>query len=194
MDSYITGKTVKRLREKAGLTQNELAEKICVTGKAVSKWETGRGLPDISLIEPLAAALSVSVAELLSGNEAVNANRSANMLKSEIYVCPLCGNVIRTFGEALVCCCGVELPRQSAEQPDDCHVVTVENVEDEIFVTVNHPMTKEHYISFLAYVTHDRFETAKLYPEGAPSARFRKRGRGKLYFFCNRHGLMSINV
>ena len=86
MDSYITGKTVKRLREKAELTQNELAEKICVTGKAVSKWETGRGLPDISLIEPLAAALSVSVAELLSGNEAVNANRSANMLKSEIYV------------------------------------------------------------------------------------------------------------
>lgn len=176
MDSYITGKTVKRLREKAGLTQNELVEKICVTGKAVSKWETGRGLPDISLIEPLAAALSVSVAELLSGNEAVNANRSANMLKSEIYVCPICGNVIRTFGEASVCCCGVELPRQSAEQPDDCHAVTVENVEDEIFVTVNHPMTKEHYISFLAYVTHDRFETAKLYPEGAPSARFRKRG------------------
>ncbi len=78
--------------------------------------------------------LSVSVAELLSGNEAVNANRSANMLKSEIYVCPLCGNVIRTFGEASVCCCGVELPRQSAEQPDDCHAVTVENVEDEIFL------------------------------------------------------------
>ena len=194
MDSYITGKTVKRLREKAGLTQNELAEKICVTGKAVSKWETGRGLPDISLIEPLAAALSVSVAELLSGNEAVNANRAANMLKSEIYVCPICGNVIRTFGEASVCCCGVQLPPLEAEEAGDDHALRVERVENELWVTMEHPMTKEHFISFLAYVTHDRFETAKLYPEGAPSARFRKRGRGKLYFFCNRHGLMSINV
>ena len=194
MDSYITGKTVKRLREKAGLTQNELAEKICVTGKAVSKWETGRGLPDISLIEPLAAALSVSVAELLSGNEAVNANRSANMLKSEIYVCPLCGNVIRTFGEASVCCCGVELPPQSAEQPDDCHAVTVENVEDEIFVTVNHPMTKEHYISFLAYCTDDRFLLRKLYPEGNAETRFFSRGQGTLYWYCNQHGLFSQKV
>lgn len=89
---------------------------------------------------------------------------------------------------------GWSCPDNRPNSPTNCHAVTVENVEDEIFVTVNHPMTKEHYISFLAYVTHDRFETAKLYPEGAPSARFRKRGRGKLYFFCNRHGLMSINV
>ena len=66
-NQYVTGAMIKRLREKRHLTQAELAEKICVTDKAVSKWETGRGLPDISLLEVLAKALGVSVIELLSG-------------------------------------------------------------------------------------------------------------------------------
>lgn len=194
MDSYVTGQTVRRLREKAGFTQSELAERLCVTAKAVSKWETGKGLPDISLIEPISKALGVSVTELLSGNEAVNKNVSANMLKSKIYVCPVCGNIIHTLGEASVCCCGVNLPCLSDEQPDGHHAVTVEKVEDECFVTVDHPMEKGHYISFLAYVTADRFEMIKLYPEGAAHARFRPRGRGILYIYCNRHGLMSVKI
>ena len=78
-NQYVTGAMIKRLREKRHLTQAELAEKICVTDKAVSKWETGRGLPDISLLEVLAKALGVSVIELLSGENITNKNKAAKM-------------------------------------------------------------------------------------------------------------------
>lgn len=72
--------------------------------------------------------------------------------------------------------------------------MTVEHVEDEQFVMVHHPMTKQHYISFLAYVTSDKFQLVKLYPEGNAECRFRFRGMGYLYWYCNRHGLMRQKV
>lgn len=82
MDTYVTGITIKTLREKKGLTQTELAEVLGVSSKAVSKWETAKGLPDISLIEPLANALSVSVMELMTGDTVINKNISSNILRS----------------------------------------------------------------------------------------------------------------
>ena len=97
MDNYITGATIKRLREAKGITQNQLADTIGVSSKAVSKWETAKGLPDISLIEPLSKALGVSVMELISGDTVINKNISSNILRSKFYVCPVCGNVIRSY-------------------------------------------------------------------------------------------------
>ena len=79
INQYITGAMIKRLREQNKLTQTDLASKIFVTDKAISKWETGRGYPDISLIEPLAKALKVSVIELLSGESVINTNKAANI-------------------------------------------------------------------------------------------------------------------
>ena len=194
MENYITGAAIRRLREAKGLTQAQLAEKLDVTDKAVSKWETGKGLPDISLIEVLAAALGVSVMELISGETVINRNVSANMLRSKFYVCPVCGNVLHSMGEALVSCCGVTLTAAEAETADERHNLTVEQVEEEYYVTVEHEMTKQHYISFLALVTSDRMEFQKLYPEGPAACRFRLRGMGKLYLFCNRHGLMVADL
>lgn len=194
MDNYVTGATIKRLREKKEMTQSELADKIGVTAKAVSKWETAKGLPDISLIEPLAAALGASVTELMSGETVVNGNVSANMLRVKLYVCPVCGNVIHSVGEAAISCCGVSLPPLEAEETDVTHQISVETVEHEYYVTVYHEMTKEHYISFIAYVTSDRFELVKLYPEGNAETRFARRGRGFIYYCCNRHGLMKKKI
>ncbi|MBE6962776.1 MAG: helix-turn-helix domain-containing protein [Ruminococcaceae bacterium] len=194
MNHYVTGAVIKRLREAKGMTQAELAEKIDVSPKTVSKWETAKGLPDISLLDPLAAALDVSVMELMSGNTVVNRNVSANMLRSRLYVCPVCGNILHAMGEAVISCCGVTLPPLDAEEADDAHRVTVENVEDEQFVVAHHPMTKQHYISFLAYVTSDKLQLVKLYPEGNAECRFRFRGAGYLYWYCNRHGLMRRKV
>ena len=192
MDSYITSATIKNLREKKGLTQSELAEKIGVSAKTVSKWETAKGLPDISLIQPLAKALGVSVIELMSGDYIVNRNVSCNMMRSKFYMCPLCGNIIHSTGESLVSCCGITLPPLEAEKPDEEHKITVEAVEDEYFVTIDHPMTKEHFITFIAYVTGDRCQFVKLYSEGNAETRLNLRGRGMLYICCNRHGLMKF--
>lgn len=194
MDTYITGQTIKNLREKKGFTQAELADKLGVTDKAISKWETAKGLPDITLIEPLAKALSVSVMELMTGNAVVNKNISSNILRSNFYVCPLCGNIIRTTGNAVISCCGITLPPLEAEDTDDGHSITIEKVEDEKFITVNHDMTKEHFISFVAYLTLDRVQFVKFYPEGNAETRLNFRGRGDLYIYCNKHGLMKKKI
>ena len=193
MENYVTGAVIRRLREAKGLTQLQLAEKLDVTDKAISKWETGKGLPDISLIEPLSAALGVSVMELMSGETVINRNISANMLRSKFYVCPVCGNVLHSMGETVVSCCGISLSPLEAEETDERHAVTTEQVEDEHYVSVSHEMTKQHYISFLAWVTTDQLQMVKLYPEGAAACRFRLRGMGRLYLYCNRHGLMKID-
>ncbi len=194
MDNYITGATVRRLREEKGITQAQLAEQIGVSSKAVSKWETAKGLPDITLIEPLAKALGVSVMELMSGNTVVNKNISSNILRSRFYVCPLCGNIIRSTGETVVSCCGITLPALEAEEVDELHEITVEKVEDEHFITVRHEMTKTHFISFVAYLTSDRVQFVKLYPEGNAETRMQLRGRGYIFIYCNKHGLMKKKV
>ncbi|MBR5321748.1 MAG: helix-turn-helix domain-containing protein [Clostridia bacterium] len=194
MNTYITGTTIKRLREAKGITQTQLAEMIGVSSKAISKWETAKGLPDISLVEVLSQALSVSVMELMSGETVVNKNTSSNILFSKFYVCPVCGNIIHTTGETVISCCGISLPPLEAEDIDDNHSITMENVEDEKFIIVNHPMTKKHYISFIAYVTSDKCNFVKLYPEGNAETRMQFRGRGYLYIYCNKHGLMRKRV
>lgn len=194
MDHYITGAAIKRLREAKRLTQAQLAEQLCVSDKAVSKWETGKGFPDVSLLEPLANALQVSLPELLSGEQVINTNRSANLLRSQFYVCPICGNVLHSMGPAVVSCCGLTLPPLEAEQPDEEHAAQVEVIEHEHYVTVEHPMTKPHYISFLACVTGDRCNFVKLYPEGNAQTRFFIRGHGMLYWYCNHHGLFRQRI
>lgn len=193
-DSYVTGAVIKRLREGKALTQEQLAEKICVSDKAVSKWETGRGFPDISLLEPLAQALGISVIELLSGDCIRNKNRAANMARSRLYVCPVCGNVIQSCGEAVVSCCGITLPAQESELADGEHAIKLELVEDEYFVSVSHPMTKEHYISFVMAVSDQRVQLVKFYPEQGAEARFKIDGVKFLYAYCNRHGLFRLDV
>ena len=142
MDRYVTGDVIRAPRESKKMTQEELAAKLFVSGKAVSKWETGNGYPDISLLEPLAKALDISVIELLSGRYIRNSNRSADMSRGRAYVCPICGNVIQTAGEAVVSCCGITLPPLEPEAPDDGHAIRVEIAEDEYYVTVRHPMTR----------------------------------------------------
>ncbi len=192
MDNYVTGSVIRRLRESKKLTQEELAAKIAVSGKAVSKWETGQGFPDISLLEPLARALDISVIELLSGEDIQNRNPSSDMRKSRFYVCPVCGNVILAAGEALISCCGITLPPLVPETSDPEHEIRAEIAENEYYVSMDHPMTKEHYISFLAAVSDQEVQLMKLYPEQNAEARFAIRRVKKLYAYCNRHGLFEI--
>ena len=194
MNQYVTGAMIRRLREARRITQSQLAERLNVTDKAVSRWETGRGYPDITLIEPLAAALGVSVIELFSGEDVVNTNRGFQMLRAKLYVCPICGNVIQSTGPAIVSCCGITLPALEAEPADDGHPVKIERVEDEYWVRVDHPMSKAHHISFIAAMRDDGCEFTKLYPEGDASARFKIARARFIYCCCNRHGLFRVSL
>ncbi len=193
MNQYVTGTVIKDLREKSGMTQLQLAEKLGVSDKTVSKWETAKGYPDITLLEPIAKAFNISVTELISGNTVFNENVSANTLRSKFYVCPVCKNVIHTMGEAAISCHGIQLMPLEAEETDERHMILIERVEDEYYVRIDHSMTKEHYISFMAAASSDEMKVVKLYPEGGAEARFKIRGVKRIFFYCNRDGLFSID-
>ena len=193
MNQYVTGAMIRELREKKRMTQADLAGVLNVSDKTVSKWETGRGYPDITLLEPIAKAFGISVTELLSGNAVRNMNLSCNMMRSMFYVCPVCGNVIHSMGEAAMTCHGVLLKPCEAEESDGQHPVFIEESDGEYYVRVDHEMTKQHYISFLAAMSQDRIQMVKLYPEGNAEARFRMAGVRRIFCYCNRDGLFRID-
>ena len=194
MGQYVTGSVIRALREKQNYTQKQLADAISVSDKTVSKWETDRGLPDVTLLGPRAKALKVSVAELLSGECVVNRNRSGNLNRMRFYVCPVCGNVIWSVGEGAFSCCGITLPPLEAEPAGENHAIRVERMDDEWYVSLDHPMSKNHFLSFMAYVTTDRVDFRKLYPEQSPEARFLMQGHGMVYVYCNHHGLYQTRI
>lgn len=194
MNQYVTGAIIRELREKNHLTQAELAEILFVSDKTVSKWENAKGYPDVTLLEPIAKVFGISVAELLAGKAVSNVNVSANMLRSRFYVCPVCGNVIHCMGEAAIHCHGVLLAPAQAEETNENHMVFIEGVEDEYFVRIDHEMTKQHYISFIAALSPDNIQLVKLYPEGNAEARVKMRAVRQILFYCNRDGLFKVNV
>lgn len=194
MNQYVTGAVIRQLREKNNLTQAELAEKLHVSDKAVSKWENGKGYPDVSLLEPIAGVFGVSLAELVSGRTVNNMNVSANMLRSKFYVCPVCGNAIHSMGEAVIHCHGIQLTPAQPEETDEDHKSFIEGVEDEYYVRIEHDMTKRHYISFIAALSMDKIQMVKLYPEGNAEARFKVNSVKRILFYCKRDGLFSMDV
>ena len=194
MNQYVTGTVIRELREKNKMTQLQLAEKLGVSDKTISKWETGKGYPDITLLEPIAEAFGVSVTELISGKAISNVNVSANMLRSKFYVCPVCGNIIHSMGEAVIQCHGVQLLPCQAEEADEMHQIRIERDADEFYVHIDHEMTKKHYITFIAALSGDRLQLTKLYPEGSAEARFKVNGVRKIMYYCNRDGLFQMKV
>lgn len=194
MDQYVTGTIIRKLRESKHMTQSELADRLNVSDKAVSKWENGKGYPDISLIQPLADVLGISVIELLQGEAVINTNRNFNMRNIKFYICPVCGNVIVSSGEAMISCCGITLMPAEAEEADEEHTASIEPVEDEYYVHVNHPMTKNHFISFIAAIGDSGYDIMKMYPEGTADCRFKRSGTRYICYYCNRDGLYKVPV
>lgn len=191
---YLDGSAIKQQRESRGMTQRQLSERLSVSDKTVSKWETGRGLPDIGILPELASALGVSLTELMTGKMVTNRNRAANLLKLGFYVCPVCGNVIYALGEGSYSCCGISLPRLESEPADGAHAISAERDDGEYYVRLDHDMSRSHYLSFVAYVTTGSIQLVKLYPEQEAECRFAIRGSGLLYVCCNRDGLFVRRI
>ncbi len=188
MDCGKIGGLIGRLRRERGMTQRELADRLQVTDKAVSKWERGLGCPDVSLLTDLSAALGVDLSALLAGDLPPEDDAGGNMKKAKYYVCPQCGGITMTTGEGSLSCCGRTLaaltPRKAAGEK-----LAVEKVEDEWFITSDHPMTKDHHISFVALATGDRVQLIRQYPEWDLQVRIPACGHGTLLWYCTEHGL-----
>ena len=189
MDCKKIGKLIRELREEKAMTQKQLAEVLGVSDRAVSKWERGAGCPDISLLADLAAALSVGLQSLLSGELVGQDEVRGNMKQAKYHVCPRCGNLLLATGDAAVTCCGRSVePLEPIKAPEE-EQLQVELVEDERFLTTSHPMEKGHYIAFVAFVTGDSIYLQRLYPEWDLQVRIPARGHGTLLWYCTEHGL-----
>ena len=191
MDLNKNGKLLCDLRKSKGMTQKQVAEKLGIMPKTVSKWETGHGFPDVSTVSLLAEILGVSEKTILSGEMSQNMEESGNMKRTKFYVCPHCGSFMQATGSSRVVCCGKQIEPLMAVSVDNEHTLKVSEIEDDFYIEFNHEMTKEHYISFVSYVRFDRVLTVKLYPEQNAEVRFPRMYGGKIYFYCSKHGLFE---
>ena len=189
MDCRKVGNLIYKLRKEKNMTQKQIADLMNISDKTISKWERGKGCPDISLLLELSQILGVGIEQILSGEINLNELVGGNMNKLKFYVCPQCGNLITSTSNATISCCSKILEELVAKKAEQDHKLDIEPVEDELYVTTKHEMKKEHYISFIAYVKGDRALITKQYPEWDMQFRFRKSGHGKLYFYCTNHGL-----
>lgn len=194
MDCSKIGKLIFSLRKEQRLTQKQLADRINISDRTISKWERGLGCPDVSLLHELSDALNVNVEKILTGDLETNGADGGNMKRIKFYVCPTCGNILTATGEAEISCCGRKLNALLPKPSDEEHRLHVETVEDDYYITFSHEMEKSHYLNFIAYVSYDRFLFIRLYPEQGSEARLPKLTGGKFYFGCSRHGLWVQDI
>ena len=194
MNREKVGSLIYKLRKEKNMTQKQMADLLNISDKTVSKWERGLGCPDVSILTNLSKIFDINIEKILLGDLEPNDVNGGNMKRIKFYVCSNCGNIITSTGEGEISCCGRKLKAEVPTIIDDNHKISVEEVENDYYVEIDHEMTKEHYISFVAYVTYDRVLLVKLYPEQSPTVRFPrlcgKFERGKFYIYCNQHGLL----
>lgn len=191
MDQMKTGGLIRTLRRRRGLTQLALAERLGVSDKAVSKWERGRGAPDIALLPSLSEALGVDTKARLRGDLEENEMTNGNMKRTRFYVCPDCGSLLLSTESGELTCCGRRLsplPVQKAEGEDRLDAVLSDG---EWYITGRHEMRREHYISFLALLSGDTVLIKKLYPEWGLEVRLPHIPNATLLWYCTEHGLFS---
>lgn len=191
MDCRKVGSLILNLRKEKEMTQRELADAMNISDRTISKWERGIGCPDISLLPDLSDILGVNIEKILMGDLSPNDADGGNMKRVKFYVCPTCGNALSATSEAEISCCGRKLNPLAAQQENESHQITVSEVEDDLYITLQHEMTKAHSISFVAYVLSDRVLFIKLYPEQMAEVRFPKMYGGDIFFHCNQHGLIK---
>ena len=190
MDQEKVGRIIRTFRKDKGMTQLELSELLGVTDRAVSKWERGLGCPDVSFLPKLSEIFSIDIRSILEGEMEENAMRSGNMKKTKFYVCPICGNVILAEGNANVVCCGRRLEEKEEKKSSDSQELKTERTDStELYVSSDHCMTKEDYISFICYATSDSILLRKLYPEWGISFNFPSLGHGKILWYSEKEGL-----
>ena len=193
MDLKKNGALLRRLRVAKGMTQKQIAERLGVVPKTVSKWETGNGFPEVSTVAMLADLLGVSERMLLSGEEKQNAEEVGNMKRTQFYICPHCHGMMQGTGKGKIICCGKPVAPLQAQQADDRHGVRISSVEDDYYIEFDHEMTKTHFIRFVSYVRFDRVLTVRLYPEQDAAVRFPRMYGGTLCFCCSEHGLFEVS-
>lgn len=194
MDQVKIGKLICQLRKEHYMTQRQLAERMNISDKTVSKWERGLGCPELSLLRELSAIFSVDLETLLSGELDANEILGGNMKKMNFYICPACGNVVAAMTDTGISCCGKKLSALQPKKADEAEKLRVETIENEYYISSEHPMERGHYIAFVALLTGDSLMLRKQYPEWNLQTRIPVFAHGRLLWYCTQHGLYYMEV
>lgn len=194
MDNIKIGKLIYTLRKEKKLTQLQLAECMNISDKTISKWERGLGCPDVSLLSELSKLFEVDLEKLLSGKLDINETLGGNMKKLQFYVCPNCGNVITAMTDTTITCCGKKLKAMQPKKPDEGEQLSIEIIDNDYFISSEHEMVREHYISFVSLLTSDSIFLRKQYPEWNLQVRIPSFAHGLLLWYCTKHGLFYQKI
>ncbi|MTD31955.1 helix-turn-helix domain-containing protein [Planomicrobium sp. YIM 101495] len=189
MDTQKVGDLIYRLRKEKGFTQKQLAEQLHLSDRTISKWERGQGYPDVSLLPSLSAVFGVNIENILDGELPANDFIGGNMKKANYFVCTTCHNIVLATGDVTLSCCGRKLEQLEAKKATDDNKLLLTESDQEWFISSDHPMTKEHYISFLAFATGDQIQLIKQFPEWSLQSRIPKKKHGKLLWYDTKFGL-----
>ena len=194
MDCAKIGHLIAQLRKEKGLTQQNIAYALNISNKTISKWECGLGCPDVSLWADLSAILGADMAQMMEGEITLNRPDGGNINKIRFYVCPSCKNVLVSTGSSSIFCCGRKLDQLTSQQDENTPRITTETIDVDYFITIEHEMTRNHYILFAAYVKSDKVFLTRLYPEQSATVRIPHMPDGKLYLYCVKHGLAVYSI
>ncbi|MCA0172902.1 helix-turn-helix domain-containing protein [Bacillus sp. RAR_GA_16] len=189
MNNEKIGDLIYRLRKEKRLTQKQLADQMNISDRTVSKWERGYGSPDISLLPSLSDLLGVNIESILNGDLAANEFVGGNMKKSKYFVCELCQNIVLATGNVSISCCGRKLDQLEAKKATTENQLTITDIDNQWYISSEHPMSKNHYISFIAFATGDQVRIMKQYPEWNLQTRLPKSKHGKLLWYDTKFGL-----
>ncbi len=195
MNAEKTGNLIRSLRIKKGLTQKELAQMICVTDKAVCKWEKGRGCPNITLISQLSKVLEVDIQSILQGYLDKNKKIGENMNHLKFYKCPTCGNLVTSIKSVELSCCGNKLSPVSAQtRSEPEYQPVIQEFDGQYSIKFNHPMTKSDYISQVIVVRYDQIMTVNLYAESEAIITIPQVRGIRLFVITNKSELIAVTV
>lgn len=115
---------------------------------------------------------------------------NSNLIKAKFYICPECGNVNICTKNVQISCCGHNLNESVPQKANDESCLKAEAIEDEWFISSSHPMEKDNYISFVSFITGDKIQFIKQYPEWDMQLRIQRREHGVLLWYSKQNGLM----
>lgn len=195
MNPEKTGALIREMRIKKGLTQKQLAEAICVTDKAVCKWETGHGCPDITLLSQLSKVLEVDILSILQGGHTVHHQLGGNMNRLKFYRCPTCGNLISSVKEVELSCCGNKLSYiMATESADEKYRPVISEFDGQYSVSFRHPMTKDDYIANVIVVRYDQLMCVNMYPEQEAIFTLPQLGGIRMYIVTGKSELIPVRM
>jgi len=194
MDNSKIGQLIRGLRKEQRLTQQQLAQKMHISNKTVSKWECGLGCPDISLWADLSALLNVDIGQMIQGEMVINRPDSGNLRHLRFYVCPSCQNILFSTGNATLICCGRGLTPLHADKSICLPDMTVQTTDEGYFVSIAHEMTRAHFLLFAAYIHSDKLFFTRLYPEQNAELHLPYYRGGTLCLYCTKHGLSRQTI